>query len=209
MTKKYTREFLDSLSDCIYWEGKLLTSGHGVLPNGRKAHEDIWEKVNGPIPADRIVRHTCNVRSCINISHLYLSKPGKLKVTKDFAELGRGRNRRTVVVHETRSFVKNTRTLKRIRLLDFTTEEIDELFYYKEGNLHWKKSGRGRTKDKAIGTKDRKIPIIACSVNGVRCGLHELVWILFNGQIDEDQRIIFKDGNALNCKIENLTLVNI
>lgn len=202
MNKKYD-------GDCIFWDGKFSTNGYGVDSRGRQSHNLTWEKHNGPVPPDKVVAHTCNIRGCVNIQHLYLKSPAKFKHTRDYVEIGRGRNKKVVVAHETKSAVSTSRNLKRIRQLDFTKDELNKLFTYTEGNLFWKESARGRTKGKRIGTVDTKIPIVGCSVRSVRCGLHELVWVFFNGPIKENQRIIFKDGNALNCNIENLTLVEV
>lgn len=37
---------------------------------GQNAHRFIYEQIHGPLPSDVVVRHTCDVRRCINPSHL-------------------------------------------------------------------------------------------------------------------------------------------
>lgn len=208
-TPDYNEAMASLDSECIYFDGRMNVSGYGILSNGKPAHIDLWEKTHGPIPEGMKIVWTCGVKSCQNLDHMYLSKDGHFKFKADYVEVGRGRTRRVVVAHETKTFVKGTKALKKVRQLPFTKEYLQTMFDYDEGRLKWRESARGRTKGKAIGTVDTKIPIIGCSVDKIRCGLHELVWVYFNGPIEEDQRIIFKDGDALNCDIDNLTLVDL
>lgn len=37
-----------------------------------RGHRAMWYSINGPIPKDRIICHTCNNKRCIYIHHLYL-----------------------------------------------------------------------------------------------------------------------------------------
>ncbi len=196
-------------TECIYPEARLALNGHALDKRGKLLHEVNWERANGPIPVDMKIEFTCGVKACQNLDHMYLAKKGRYKHKADYVEVGRGSKRRMAVAHETKTFVKGSRSLKKIRILPFSKVYLQSIFYYEGGRLHWKESSRGRTKGRAIGTVDTNIPIIGCSVDKIRCGLHELVWVYFNGPINEDQRIIFKDGDALNCDIDNLTTVNL
>ena len=60
---------------CHLWLGYTAKSGYGYLPvDGApmQAHRYAWEQEHGPIPDGVMVRHKCDVRSCVNCGHLLL-----------------------------------------------------------------------------------------------------------------------------------------
>lgn len=74
-----TRRSVRSPSGCLLWGGSLDTGGYGVvMVEGRpvKAHRVAWTVANGPIPDGLRVLHTCDVRNCIEPSHLWLGTQG-------------------------------------------------------------------------------------------------------------------------------------
>jgi hypothetical protein len=66
----YTRP--DPLSGCHIWQG-FVSGGYGRLNYKKRvylAHRAAWEQKYGPIPKEMVLRHLCNVRSCVNPDHL-------------------------------------------------------------------------------------------------------------------------------------------
>lgn len=67
-------------SGCKIWLGCSCSNGYGqtrIRTGGargpkRLVHRIAWEISNGPIPDGIQVLHKCDVRSCVNVNHLFL-----------------------------------------------------------------------------------------------------------------------------------------
>lgn len=74
--------------DCWVWTGTKNDCGYGIflLPGEVpvRAHRYAWERENGPIPKDMVIRHKCDNPACVNPSHLLLGT--KDDNNKDTAE---------------------------------------------------------------------------------------------------------------------------
>lgn len=58
-------------TSCWLWQRALFANGYGRFGHLR-AHRAAWEFVNGEITDGLLVLHKCDVRNCINVSHLFL-----------------------------------------------------------------------------------------------------------------------------------------
>jgi hypothetical protein len=69
--KEVCRRHTTYTSSCWLWSGK----SYGKFRiDGRivSAHRFVYELFHGPIPPGSIVRHSCDVRACVNPNHLLL-----------------------------------------------------------------------------------------------------------------------------------------
>lgn len=69
---------------CWLWTGYIQTRGYGqfsVKTKGRErrrvAHLILFEATHGPLPAGLFAHHRCEVKRCVNPSHLELLTPAQ------------------------------------------------------------------------------------------------------------------------------------
>lgn len=65
---------VDKSGECWLWTGSTRGQGYGQCTIGHKkqgyAHRFAYELTYGPIPAGKVIDHTCHVRLCCNPTHL-------------------------------------------------------------------------------------------------------------------------------------------
>jgi len=70
------RRSIRDANGCLLWTGYVdKRTGYGVIGIARqltKVHRAAWELANGPIPKGMSVCHHCDVRNCIEPTHLWL-----------------------------------------------------------------------------------------------------------------------------------------
>lgn len=59
---------------CWFWEGGTINGYGAIWFDGEDwmAHRLAWTLAYGPIPNGCVVRHDCNIRSCMNPTHLLI-----------------------------------------------------------------------------------------------------------------------------------------
>lgn len=78
------------MMECIEWQGYCTQDGYGETRIGGtkvRIHRYTWQKANGPIPDNLVVRHKCDNPKCYNIEHLELGTTQEN--TQDRVERGR------------------------------------------------------------------------------------------------------------------------
>ncbi len=85
----------EKTDSCWNWTQRTLF-GYGYFSfRGKsvRAHRFSWELVNGPIPGDLCVCHSCDNRRCVNPSHLWLgTRNDNIQDCKNKHRLNRARH---------------------------------------------------------------------------------------------------------------------
>jgi len=88
-------------------------------------------------------------------------------------------------------------------------DRLNYLFSYDNGILYWKSHSDGYEciTGRNAGSKD-KSGYIKVGIDGTNYLVHRIIWIMFNGDIQDNYVIDHIDRNRSNNKIENLRMVS-
>ena len=67
-------------SACQEWMGARDPHGYGIARIGDtlvRAPRYAWTRVHGPIPAGKVICHTCDNPPCVNVDHLWIGTQGE------------------------------------------------------------------------------------------------------------------------------------
>ncbi len=94
--QRVLRRSVRSDGGCLLFVGAKCPFGYGMIRvrrdgrwTVRRTHLVMWEHVNGKIPAGLVICHTCDVRECVEVEHLFMGT--KRDNTQDMLSKGRGR----------------------------------------------------------------------------------------------------------------------
>lgn len=99
---------------CLIWQGSITPGGYGQLLDDQRrrligAHKAAWQIAHGPVPMGMYVCHHCDVRSCVEVTHLFLGTPSDN--VQDMIAKGRHKTARGMENHNAR----------------LTREQVDEI----------------------------------------------------------------------------------
>src|SRR6266702_1142454 len=89
VTERFWR-YVDKTPGCWLWTGYRDRGGYGTIQVAhypKLVHRMSYEMQNGVIPDKKVVRHTCDVRHCVNPAHLVIGTAADN--TADMLERGR------------------------------------------------------------------------------------------------------------------------
>lgn len=99
---RFLARFEQVAEGCWIWTGQVRESGYGVMRFGYshiRAHRFSYRHfVNGDIPDDMVVRHSCHNKLCVNPKHLTLGS--NLQNTHDMIDAQRHPTARTAITDE-------------------------------------------------------------------------------------------------------------
>lgn len=116
---------------CWLWSGAINPGGYGALSLGGRtvlAHRASWAGRHGPVPERMFVCHRCDVRACVNPTHLFLGTA--LDNSADAVAKGRLHDRTGLPIRKL-----DEDAVREIRASDLTQAELARRFGVSVGTI--------------------------------------------------------------------------
>lgn len=85
-SKKIFESNYEKTDGCWIWKGSVNRGGYGKIGTTNLAHRRAYEYAYGKIPEGKQVCHHCDIRLCVNPSHLFLGSIGDNMKDKCFKD---------------------------------------------------------------------------------------------------------------------------
>lgn len=121
------------MSDCILYDGYIRRDGYGQR-GSQYAHRVAWIAVHGEIPRGKVVRHTCDIRACVNVEHLQLgTQRDNIRDRQDRGRQARGlANARTKLTEE---------DIRAVRASDLSSRALAKQLGVSHTSVLWARKG--------------------------------------------------------------------
>jgi hypothetical protein len=78
--ERFSKRYKVAENGCWLWSGTVGFDGYGVFVDDRarniRAHRYSYQLAKGPIPEDHVIRHECDMPTCVNPDHLHSGTHG-------------------------------------------------------------------------------------------------------------------------------------
>lgn len=119
--------YLCPMSGCWLWTASLYPDGYGqhmIAKKLHRAHRLMWALCNGAIPHGMQVLHRCDVRSCVNPTHLFLGTNADNMRDK----VAKGRHHKAEQIKQAKLNKDAITEMRLLRAQGFTYTKIGQLF---------------------------------------------------------------------------------
>lgn len=138
-----------ALTKCVKLSSIItLLDGYGILKlEGsnipKRAHRVVWEFCNGAVPKGMYVCHTCDIRHCVNINHLFLGT--HTDNMRDMINKGRGKqpDNRGSRHGLSKLTEKQVKSIKKLLKLNISCRDIASKYGVNRNTIGDIKAGRG------------------------------------------------------------------
>ena len=125
---------LNETNGCVEWQKYKNSKGYGkiMISKGKPllTHRASWIVSNGEIPIDKLILHSCDNPSCINILHLFIGTASQN--TEDMMRKGRHKkvytkNNRPLIYPGSKLSLDQVKKIKGLLITGLTSREISKI----------------------------------------------------------------------------------